>query len=85
MFILYFSDEKPMMLVITLKSGVQMNLTISHLEHMKLKELYELAKEYKVSYYSKLTKKELIFAILKARAEQDGLLFMEGVLEIIPS
>ena len=62
-----------------------MNLTISHLEHMKLKELYELAKEYKVSYYSKLTKKELIFAILKARAEQDGLLFMEGVLEIIPS
>ena len=82
---LNFSDEKPMMLVITLKSGVQMNLTISHLEHMKLKELYELAKEYKVSYYSKLTKKELIFAILKARAEQDGLLFMEGVLEIIPS
>ncbi|MFS0783880.1 transcription termination factor Rho [Bacillus sp. 1P06AnD] len=62
-----------------------MNLTISHLEHMKLKELYELAKEFKVSYYSKLTKKELIFAILKARAEQDGFLFMEGVLEIIPS
>lgn len=62
-----------------------MNLTISNLEHMKLKELYELAKEYKISYYSKLTKKELIFAILKAQAEQDGLLFMEGVLEIIPS
>ncbi|WP_042351068.1 transcription termination factor Rho [Bacillus massiliigorillae] len=62
-----------------------MNLTISHLEHMKLKELYELAKEYRISYYSKLTKKELIFAILKAQAEQDGLLFMEGVLEIIPS
>ncbi|WP_050616614.1 transcription termination factor Rho [Bacillus testis] len=62
-----------------------MNLTISHLEHMKLKELYELAKEFRVSYYSKLTKKELIFAILKARAEQDGFLFMEGVLEIIPS
>ncbi|MGN1400497.1 MAG: transcription termination factor Rho [Bacillus sp. (in: firmicutes)] len=62
-----------------------MNITISQLEHMKLKELYELAKEYKISYYSKLTKKELIFAILKARAEQDGLLFMEGVLEIIPS
>ena len=62
-----------------------MSLTISNLEHMKLKELYELAKEYKISYYSKLTKKELIFAILKAQAEQDGLLFMEGVLEIIPS
>ncbi|RKJ31433.1 hypothetical protein D7X33_40405, partial [Butyricicoccus sp. 1XD8-22] len=29
-------------------------LTISSLEDMKLKELYELAREYKVSYYSKL-------------------------------
>lgn len=62
-----------------------MSLTISNLENMKLKELYEHAREYKVSYYSKLSKKELIFAILKAQAELDGLLFMEGVLEIIPS
>ncbi|NER41600.1 transcription termination factor Rho [Bacillus megaterium NBRC 15308 = ATCC 14581] len=62
-----------------------MNLTLSSLENMKLKELYEHAREYKVSYYSKLTKKELVFAILKAQAEQDGLLFMEGVLEIIQS
>lgn len=62
-----------------------MELTISSLENLKLKELYELAKTYKVSYYSKLTKKELIFAILKARAEQEGYFFMEGVLEIIQS
>lgn len=62
-----------------------MSLTLSNLENMKLKELYEHAREYKISYYSKLTKKELIFAILKAQAEQDGLLFMEGVLEIIQS
>lgn len=61
------------------------DLTISLLENMKLKELYELAREYKVSYYSKLTKKELIFAILKAQAEQEGFFFMEGVLEIIQS
>lgn len=62
-----------------------MELTISSLENLKLKELYELARTYKVSYYSKLTKKELIFAILKARAEQEGYFFMEGVLEIIQS
>src|SRR3954468_10749585 len=60
-----------------------MGLNISSLENMKLKELYELAREYKVTYYSKLTKKELIFAILKSRAEQEGFFFMEGVLEII--
>lgn len=60
-------------------------LTLSKLEELTLKEIYALAKEYKVSYYAKLTKKELIFAILKAQAEKDGFLFMDGVLEIIPS
>lgn len=60
-------------------------LTISSLEALTLKDIYTLAKEYKVSYYAKLTKKELIFAILKAQAEKDGFLFMNGVLEIISS
>ncbi|MUV37410.1 Transcription termination factor Rho [Lentibacillus sp. JNUCC-1] len=60
-------------------------LTISKLETLTLKDLYALAKEYKVSYYAKLTKRELIFSILKAQAEKDGFLFMDGVLEIIPS
>ncbi|MYL35685.1 transcription termination factor Rho [Pontibacillus yanchengensis] len=64
---------------------VSASLTISHLETKNLKELYSLAKEYKVSYYAKLTKRELIFAILKAQAEKDGFLFMDGILEIIPS
>jgi len=62
-----------------------LTVTISHLETLNLKEIYALAKEYKVSYYAKLTKKELIFAILKAQAEKDGFLFMDGILEIIPS
>lgn len=60
-------------------------ITISALENMTLRELYNLAKEYKLTNYSKLTKKELIFAILKTRAEQEGFFFMEGVLEIIQS
>ena len=60
-------------------------LTISNLETLNLKEIYALAREYKVSYYAKLTKRELIFAILKAQAEKDGFFFMDGILEIIPS
>lgn len=60
-----------------------MGVNISDLENMKLTELYELAREYKISYYSTLTKKELIFAILKGHAEKDGLMFMDGILEII--
>lgn len=59
--------------------------TLSQLETLTLKELYALAKEYKISYYATLTKKELIFAILKGQAEKDGYLFMDGILEIIPS
>lgn len=60
-------------------------ITISYLEERNLKELYALAKEFKITYYAKLTKKELIFAILKAQAEKDGFFFMDGVLEIIPT
>ncbi|WP_301107298.1 transcription termination factor Rho [Sporosarcina sp.] len=60
-------------------------ITLADLENMTLKELYALAKKYKITSYSKLTKKELIFAILKSRAEEEGFFFMEGVLEIIQS
>lgn len=58
-------------------------MLISELEEKKLTDLYKLAKEYQIPYYSQLKKKELIFAILRARAERDGLMFMEGVLEIL--
>lgn len=61
------------------------SLSIAQLEALTLKEIYELAREYKVSYYSKLTKRELVFSILKAQAEKDGYFFMDGILEIIPS
>lgn len=61
------------------------DVSISHLENLNLKEIYEHAREFKVSNYSKLNKKELIFAILKAQAEKAGYLFMDGILEIIPS
>lgn len=60
-------------------------MTISYLEDLTIKEIYALAKEHKISYYSKLSKKELIFAILKSNAEKEGFFFMEGVLDIIPS
>ena len=60
-----------------------MGVNLTDLENMKLRDLYELAKKYKISYYSKLTKKELIFAILKGQAEEDGLMFMEGTLDIV--
>ena len=61
-----------------------MELHLAELESKKLTELYKLAKQFQISYYSQLKKQELIFAILKAQAEKAGLTFMEGVLEILP-
>lgn len=59
-------------------------MLLSELEEKKLTDLYKLAKDFQIPYYSQLKKKELIFAILRAQAERDGLMFMEGVLEILP-
>lgn len=60
-----------------------MAVNLSELENMNLKDLYELARTYDISHYNKLTKRELMFAILKAQTEEDGFSFLEGVLEII--
>ncbi|WP_337102243.1 transcription termination factor Rho [Paenibacillus sp. YIM B09110] len=59
------------------------DLQIADLEEMKLTELYKLAKQYQIAYYGQLKKKELIFAILRAQAEKSGLMFMEGVLDVL--
>jgi transcription termination factor Rho len=58
--------------------------TLSDLENRRLTDLYKLAKQYQITYYSQMKKKELIFAILKAKAEKDGLMFMQGVLDVLP-
>ncbi|WP_438938747.1 transcription termination factor Rho [Alicyclobacillus fastidiosus] len=59
------------------------NLDIKELEEKKLTELYKYAKEYQIPYYGTMKKRELIFSILKAQAEKDGLIFAAGVLEIM--
>lgn len=56
-------------------------MDIRDLEACKLTELYKFAKEFQIAYYGNMKKRELIFAILKAQAEKDGLIFAAGVLE----
>jgi len=60
-----------------------MSLQLVELEALKLTDLYKLAKKHQIPYYGQLKKKELIFAILRAQAEESGLMFMQGVLEIL--
>jgi len=61
-----------------------MEMHLAQLEQLKLNDLYKLAKEHQIPAYGQMKKKELIFAILRAQAEKGGLMFMEGVLDILP-
>ncbi len=58
-------------------------LDIGSLKDMKITELTKLSKEFNVNGVSGLKKQELIFKILQAQAEKEGLMFGEGVLEIL--
>src|SRR5512134_2612350 len=59
------------------------NINYSVLDQKSLGELRDLAKESSVSGYSKLKKSDLIFRLLRAKAEREGLIFGGGVLEIV--
>ena len=59
-------------------------LEIKVLKDMKITELNKLAKELNANGTSGLKKQDLIFKILQAQAEKEGLMFGEGVLEILP-
>lgn len=54
------------------------------LESKTIAELYKIAKEIQLTGYSRLRKNELIFEIIKAQTESNGLVFAKGVLEILP-
>ncbi|MBS7578355.1 MULTISPECIES: transcription termination factor Rho [unclassified Enterococcus] len=58
-------------------------LTMSELEHSTLKVIYEYAKKFKITNYSKMNKKELSLAVLRAQAEIQGFFVMDGVLDLI--
>jgi len=59
-------------------------LDIGKLKEMKIAELNKVAKELNVNGVSGLRKQDLIFKLLQAQAEKEGLMFGEGVLEILP-
>jgi transcription termination factor Rho len=64
------------------KEGEQLH--ISELQALNIKDLSKIAKKYKVPEIGKLSKQDLIFAVLQAQAEKHGLIFSEGVLEVLP-
>ncbi len=59
-------------------------LDIKKLKELKISELNKVAKDLNANGASGLKKQDLIFKILQAQAEKEGLMFGEGILEILP-
>jgi len=59
-------------------------MNIAELKDQKISELTEMAKELNIESAAGMRKQELMFALLQAQIEQDGLIFGEGTLEILP-
>jgi transcription termination factor Rho len=60
------------------------NLYLKDLQNLSVAELHVIAKNEGVTEYIALKKQELIFKILKERIRQNGLMYGEGVLEVLP-
>ena len=59
-------------------------MNLVELKGKSIAELTGMADELKVEGVSGMRKQELIFAILQAQTEKNGMIFGEGVLEILP-
>jgi transcription termination factor Rho len=56
---------------------------IAELEAKPVDDLREMARDHEIAGYSRMKKTDLVFRLLRANAEQRGLIFGGGVLEVI--
>ncbi|MDF1592246.1 MAG: transcription termination factor Rho [Desulfobacterales bacterium] len=59
-------------------------MNIVELKEHKISKLNQMAKKLNIQGAAGMKKQELIFALLQAQIEQDGLIYGEGTLEILP-
>lgn len=58
-------------------------LNLNDLRETKSVELMKMARELDIEEASRMTKQDIIIAILRAQSEKEGVIFAEGVLEIL--
>ncbi len=58
-------------------------LNLNDLRNTKSVELMKMARELHIEEASRMSKQDIIIAILKTQSEKDGVIFAEGVLEIL--
>jgi transcription termination factor Rho len=59
-------------------------MNITELKNMKISDLTQMAKKFKIEGAAGMRKQELIFSLLQAQIEKNGLIYGEGTLEILP-
>jgi len=59
-------------------------MNIVELKDKKISELTQMAKKFNIDGAAGMRKQELIFALLQAQIEKNGLIYGEGTLEILP-
>ncbi|MFC1488914.1 transcription termination factor Rho [Thermodesulfobacteriota bacterium] len=59
-------------------------MNLAELKDKKISELAQIAKKYHIDGTAGMRKQELVFALLQAEIEKNGLIFGEGTLEILP-
>jgi len=60
------------------------SLRVGDLQRMEIEQLHEVAKEEGIEEITGLNKHELIFRVIKERIAKAGLMYGDGVLEILP-
>ena len=60
------------------------NLYLADLQKLTVAELHDIARKEGIKEYTALKKQDLIFRVLKERVQQNGLMYGEGVLEVLP-
>jgi len=61
-----------------------MSISLADLKEKNITDLAKIAKDLAIPGASGMRKQELIFQILRAQTEKNGLIFSEGVLECLP-
>ena len=59
-------------------------MNLKELKEKKINDLMNAAKQMNVDGYSSMRKQDLIFALLQSEIDKNGLIYGEGVLEILP-
>ena len=59
-------------------------MNIVELKDKKISELTDMAKSFNIDGAAGMRRQDLVFALLQAQIEKDGLIFGEGTLEILP-